>query len=356
MATPDDDDASDGEQSPLRTKRAARARRGLEAAKERARGLFGKKENRPAGASTPVAKSTPRAKSPQGAAKDNDDDDNDDDGVDDGEDDDDGEDREDAGASAELVPNKREKTTDEQEEHSWLMMGLTEPARPTFAPPSAAVEAGLYCVPRSGPRSTGFLASALSLSTSTALFRDRDAADGLHVEAMPHMSARAQHRHAERLGATEGSEFTPPSKVRRITAGVVRRQGDPVRHVRVRPTHPGMASAVELKHVRPSRHLVDAASRASTQPHTLQVAIGLLQLHDHPYFREEHTLQVTPRSASDGRGGPFKSHRLTADALHVTLTGLRCPFPFARSAGCARSPSSSGSCISERRSTSADGA
>jgi hypothetical protein len=109
------------------------------------------------------------------------------------------------------------------------------------------------------------------------------------------MSARAQHRHAERLGATEGSEFTPPSKVRRITAGVVRRQGDPVRHVRVRPTHPGMAPAVELKHVRPSRHLVDAASRASAQPHTLQVAIGLLQLHDHPYFREEHTLQVPRR-------------------------------------------------------------
>ena len=289
MAKTDDDDESEGEQSPLRTKRAARARRGIEAAKERARGLFGKTENTPSVAkSTPVAKSSPRAKSPQSTAKDKDDDGEDDDG----EDDDDGGDREDAGASAALVPNKREKTTDEQEEHSRLMMGLAEPARPIFAPPSAAVEAGLYCVPRSGPRSAGFLASALSFSTSTALFRDRDVADGLHVEAMPHVSARAQHRHAERLGATEGSEFTPPSKVRRISSGVVRRQGDPVRHVRVRPSHPGMASAIELKHVRPSRHLVDAASRASAQPHTLQVAIGLLQLHDHPYFREEHTLQV----------------------------------------------------------------
>ena len=72
--------------------------------------------------------------------------------------------------------------------------------------------------------------------------------------------------------------------------------------MRVRPSHPGMGVPVETTRPRASLELVDAASRATGTAHTLQVSIGLVQLHDHPLFREEHVLQRRLRSLAEQLG------------------------------------------------------
>ena len=180
------------------------------------------------------------------------------------------------------------------DENANLTLGLTERAPPIYKPSSASTEASLYRRPRSSRGGFGLFQTPATSTVQPIA----ELADGLHVASMPQITSRAQRRHASRLG----TDFMPPSKAPRLAPGVVLRQPDPVRHVRVRPSHPGMATSVDLTRPKPSTHLVDAASRTSGTPHTLQVSIGLMQLHDHPLFREEHMLQRRLRSLAEQLG------------------------------------------------------
>ena len=171
-------------------------------------------------------------------------------------------------------------------------IGLTERGNPISDNPrkQAELEKEVYMQPRADPFS---MLSRRFAGTALYVQPISDLKDGLHVEPMPHLDARSAYLLDVRLG----DDFKPPTKAERVD-GSVKRQPDPVRHVRVRPSHPGMGAEIET--ARPSRatlHLVDAASshRAGGQ-HTLQVSVGLVQLHDHPLFRTEHALQRRLRS------------------------------------------------------------
>lgn len=178
------------------------------------------------------------------------------------------------------------------EERAQLALGLTERSRPELAHPSAKTDAELYRQLRPPFGLWWRAPSALYTQPLTEM------ADGLHVESMPHVPGRGQYLLAERLGEI----FSPPSKAQRIGSGTVLRQPDPVRHVCVRPSHPGMLVDVELARARASLHLVDAASWTSGTQHSLQVSIGLMQLHDHPLFGPEHVLQRRLRSLAEQLG------------------------------------------------------
>lgn len=249
---------------------------------------------------------------------------------------DDGEDdAEDEGGA--LVASKALKAApraDEEETAGRLALGLAERVPPSFTPPSAQTLEALYVVPSSSPDSRAGRSGRRSfwgMSAATTLFAQpiAELADGLHIESMPHVSARMQHRHAERLG----NEFAPASKVQRLAAGVVRRQADPVRHVRVRPSHPGMFASIDIARVPPSLHLVDAASRSSGTPHTLQISVGLVQLHDHPLFREEHTLQRRLRTLAEQLGELHQRETLYICRRRVTDLRQRLQPALARVGG-----------------------
>ena len=179
-----------------------------------------------------------------------------------------------------------------------LKLGLTERVQPKFLDSAKRVEAekDLYLTPRADPISVFARQVAGSLSYAQPISDERD---GLHVEAMPQLNARA----AQLLDTRLGEEFEPPSKAPRLLDGTVLRQPDPARHVRVHPDHPGMLVEVETERLPAKLHLVDVASRdAGGSRHTLQVSLGLVQLHDHPLFLTEHALQRRLRTLASEFG------------------------------------------------------
>ena len=177
--------------------------------------------------------------------------------------------------------------------------GLTERVQPKFVDGAkqAATEKDLYC----RPLEAGFISVLSRRIAGSALYAQpiSELKDGLHVESMPHLRARSLHLLDARLG---DELFDPPSKTPRLIDGTILRQPDPVRHVRVRPSHPGMNAEVETARPHATVHLVDATSRNSNAQHTLQVSVGLVQLHDHPLFREENAIQRRLRSLAEEYG------------------------------------------------------
>ena len=78
----------------------------------------------------------------------------------------------------------------------------------------------------------------------------------------------------------------------------------------MRPMHPGMAVAVPTVRPRATNVLVSASERVTGSQHALQISLGILQLHDHPLFREEHVLQyASPRARA-----------IACENPHTTLT------------------------------------
>ena len=182
---------------------------------------------------------------------------------------------------------------DAEAEATQLALGLTERVPPRAMRRCATDEARLFVRLHRMPGLGWWRRSGDVYAQPVA-----EMADGLHVEAMPPLSALSRKLHVERLGST----FEPVSKVRRLAPGTVLRQPDPVRHVRVRPSHPGMLADVPTVRPPANVNLVDAASRTSGTKHTMQVSIGLLQLHDHPLFRPEHVLQRRLRTLAGQLG------------------------------------------------------
>jgi hypothetical protein len=189
-----------------------------------------------------------------------------------------------------------------------LALGLTERVQPQFIDDKkrAEIERDMYRTPRADPLSVLSRRMAGEPQLYAQPISERN--DGLHVEPMPSLPQRSLHLLAARLG----DGFEPPSKAPRLSDGTIVREPDPVRHVRVRPSHPGMRTDVETSRPHASLNLVDAATRSSDAQHTLQVSIGLVQLHDHPLFLEEHSLQRRLRTLAEELG---EMHQ--RDAVHM---------------------------------------
>ena len=116
---------------------------------------------------------------------------------------------------------------------------------------------------------------------------------------MPALSRRSLRLTFARLGEA----FEPPTRTPRDTDGTLLRQPDPVRHVRVRPWHPGMSVEVPTDRPPATMELVDIhSSTGGAKSRTLQVSLGKVELHDHPYYSAEHGLVRDLRGMAERLG------------------------------------------------------
>ena len=123
--------------------------------------------------------------------------------------------------------------------------------------------------------------------------------DGLYVAPLPAASARALQTLEARLA------FAPGSKALADGAGVLLRQPDPVRPVRVLPSWLDAAGAepsggpFEVERRRPEKWGTSVAGTLASggaSPRVLQVSVGGIRLQDHRLFLREHELQSACRS------------------------------------------------------------
>ena len=144
-------------------------------------------------------------------------------------------------------------------------------------------------------------ASARSLQAAEQQARE----EGFYVKPLPRSTPRSLQLLDLRLGShgeggeAEGEEGAAQAAAR--TPRHVPREPDPVRHVWVRPAHTRQPRDAKLatQRGRASVQRVDGASRPSGSQHSLQVSIGGLQLHDHPLFLREHSLQRQLRGLAE---------------------------------------------------------
>lgn len=145
--------------------------------------------------------------------------------------------------------------------------------------------------------------------------------DGLYVAPRAAASPRALAVLEKRLG------FSPPSKALADEAGVLLRQPDPVRHVRVRPSwldavNLAAEQLFEVERRRPQRwgmtagHLV--AGGGGGAPHVLQVSLGAIQFHDHPLFLRENALQCAVRTLANQLADAHERQQTQLYALKIS--------------------------------------
>ena len=242
------------------------------------------------------------------------------------------EDDEEEPLSAEASAARRRAATEEAR----LGAGLTGRVAPVQTRPAAQREAEAKLYRRA--RTSFWPGPCLSVSGPVRLFSRplADQLEGLHVEPGPPASFHSLALIDARLGAP----FLPASKAPRTRQGTIERPADPIARIRSRPAHLQRPPDGRVGTHRPtlSMHRVDGASRprgsqqvhppppslpffsapplsppALLPPQALQLSLGTLQLHDHPLFLQEHTLQrrlrrlaeqVTPPPAAAAASPP----------------------------------------------------